>query len=316
MSFHEVRFPVDISLNSAGGPGYNTNIIEIDSGSKVRLARWQNALRPYDISYGVRRQEDLAAIIDFYLARMGPVYGFRYLDPFDYTSCSDHIGTPVNTDQQIGLGDASTKNFQLVKKYTSGAYTKTRTITKPVADTVVIAFDGIAQESGWSVDTTTGIVTFTAAPGEDVVITAGFEFDVPVMFVNDIDLTAMNLEAFKAGSVPSINLIELIAEDSVISDGFNYGGAKYDAMDASISISVLQARVYNLAPSTTGKTVSLPSTTNLITGGPYFYIINSGTESVDVLNYEGSTVITLAADEGCTIILAVDDGDNKVWYAL
>ena len=316
MSFHEVRFPTNISFNSAGGPGYNTNIIETDSGSKVRLARWQNALRKYDVAYGIKKQEDLATVIDFFLARHGPVNGFRYKDWLDYTTGANHYGSPAATDQQIGLGDGETTQFQLVKKYTSGAYTKTRTITKPVEGTVLIAFDDVTQESDWSVDTTTGIVTFDSAPDEDVVITAGFEFDVPVIFADDNVLENMSIDTFEAGSINSIMLVELKAEDSVISDGFNYGGGKYDALSESISISVLQARVYNLAPSAADKTVSLPAVTDLITGGPYFYIINSGTESIDVLNYEAETVVTLAADESCTIVLAVDDGDNKVWFAL
>ena len=316
MSFHEVRFPTNISFNSTGGPGYSTNIIETDSGSKTRLARWQNALRKYNVAYGIKKKADLATVIDFFLARHGPVNGFRYKDWLDFTTGPNHTGQHSATDQQIGLGDDETTLFQLVKKYTSGEYTKTRSITKPVEGTVLIAFDGVMQSSGWSVDTTTGIVTFTSAPGEDVVITAGFKFDTPVIFADDSVLENMSIDSFKTGSINSINLIELKAEDSVVSDGFNYGGGKYDALSESISISVLQARVYNLAPSAADKTVSLPATTDLITGGPYFYIINSGTESLEVLNYEGETVVTLAADESCTLVLAVDDEDDKIWFAI
>jgi uncharacterized protein (TIGR02217 family) len=316
MSFHEVRFPTNISFNSTGGPAYSTNITELDSGAKIRLARWNNALRTYNIAYGIKKKADLATVIDFYLARQGPVNGFRYKDWLDFTTGVNHTGQHSATDYQIGLGDGSTTTFQLVKKYTSGAYTKTRTITKPVEGTVLIAFDGATQESGWSVDTTTGIITFTSAPDEDVVITAGFKFDTPVIFADDKVLENMSIDSFKTGSVNSISLVELKAEDSVISDGFNYGGGKYDALSESISISVLQARVYNLAPSAADKTVSLPDTTDLITGGPYFYIINSGTESLEVLDYEGETVVALAADESCTLVLAVDDEDNKVWFAI
>jgi uncharacterized protein (TIGR02217 family) len=54
-----------------------------------------------------------------------------------------------------------------------------------VAGTVRIALDGVELASGWSVDATTGIVTFAAAPGAGVAITAGFEFDVPVRFDSD-----------------------------------------------------------------------------------------------------------------------------------
>jgi uncharacterized protein (TIGR02217 family) len=316
MGFHEVRFPTSISFNSSGGPGYNTNIIETDSGSDVRIARWSNAKRKYNVACGIRTQADLSLLLDFYLARQGPTYGFRYKDFLDFSSAANHYGTPANTDQQIGLGDAATTQFQLVKKYTSGSTTKTRTITKPVSATTIIAFDGAAQSSGWSVDTTTGIVTFTSAPGEDVVITAGFQFDVPVHFENDEDLQRMSIDSFNAGSVSSIMLIELKAETSVISDGFNYGGAVYDALDTSLSLSVLQGRVYNLAPAVAGKVATLPATTSLSCGGPYFFVHNSGSESFNINSYAGTLVTVVAAGATYEIILAKDSGGNKVWYAL
>ena len=48
-----------------------------------------------------------------------------------------------------------------------------RTITKPVAGTVKVYLDGVEQLSGWSVDTTTGLVTFgTARPGVEVTATS------------------------------------------------------------------------------------------------------------------------------------------------
>jgi uncharacterized protein (TIGR02217 family) len=66
-----------------------------------------------------------------------------------------------------------------VKRYTSGSQTWTRTITKPVAGTVRTALDGAEQLGGWSVDTTTGVVTFDSAPTAGVSVTAGFAFHVP-----------------------------------------------------------------------------------------------------------------------------------------
>jgi uncharacterized protein (TIGR02217 family) len=55
-----------------------------------------------------------------------------------------------------------------------------RTITKPVAGTVKVYLDGVEQLWGWSVDTTTGVVTFGTAPAMGVEVTADCEFDVPV----------------------------------------------------------------------------------------------------------------------------------------
>ena len=81
----------------------------------------------------------------------------------------------------------------------------------PVLGTVLLATDGIAQVEGsdFAVDPTTGIVTFVAGhiPGAGAVVTAGFEFDVPVRF--DTDYLAINLASFKAGDIPEIAIVEV-----------------------------------------------------------------------------------------------------------
>lgn len=93
------------------------------------------------------------------------------------------------------------------KRYTSGAQSWTRVITKPVAGTVTIALNGTPQASGWSVSTTTGLITFTTAPALGVAITAGFEFDVPVRFNTDTLDVTLDLECL--GSITSIPLVEI-----------------------------------------------------------------------------------------------------------
>ena len=94
-----------------------------------------------------------------------------------------------------------------MKRYASGSQTWVRTITKPVAGSVTIALNGAPQGFGWSVDTTTGAVTFTTAPGAGVAITAGFEFDVPVRF--DTDVLDVTLDLERLGSITSIPLLEI-----------------------------------------------------------------------------------------------------------
>ena len=94
-----------------------------------------------------------------------------------------------------------------MKRYASGAQSWTRAIAKPVTETVRIALGSVEQLSGWSVDTTNGVVTFTAAPGVGVAITAGFEFDVPVRF--DTDVLDVTLDLERLGSITSIPLLEL-----------------------------------------------------------------------------------------------------------
>jgi uncharacterized protein (TIGR02217 family) len=206
MAFHEIRFPDNISRGARGGPERRTQIVELASGDEERNASWTNSRRRYDAAYGVRRADDLAAVVAFFEARNGRLYGFRWKDWGDYKSCLPS-GTPSVTDQTIGTGDGTIKTFQLVKAYSSGAQTWTRTITKPVAGTVTVAIDGISQTSDWSVDTTTGLVTFTTAPAIATAITAGFEFDVPVRF--DTDRLDVTHDIERLGSITSIPLIEV-----------------------------------------------------------------------------------------------------------
>jgi uncharacterized protein (TIGR02217 family) len=206
MAFHEVRFPDDIGRGARGGPERRTQIVTLASGDEERNASWANSRRRYDVSYGIRRADDLAAVVAFFEARGARLHGFRFRDWSDYRS-GPPSQTPSPFDQPVGVGDGTTKAFQLIKRYASGAQAWERTITKPVAGTVRVALAGAEQGSGWSVDTTTGIVTFAGAPGAGVAITAGFEFDVPVRF--DSDALDVTLDLERTGSITSIPLVEI-----------------------------------------------------------------------------------------------------------
>ena len=206
MAFHEVRFPDDISRGARGGPERRTQIVELASGDEERNAIWANSRRRYDVAYGIRRADDLAAVVAFFEARNGRLHGFRFKDWADYKSCRPSQA-PSATDQPIGTGDGATTAFQLVKRYASGAQAWTRTITKPVADSVRIALNGEAQVSGWSVDGSTGLITFASPPPAGITITAGFAFDVPVRF--DTDTLNVTLDLERLGSITSIPLVEI-----------------------------------------------------------------------------------------------------------
>ena len=206
MAFHEVRFPDNISRGARGGPERRTQIVELASGDEERNASWANSRRRYDVAYGIRRADDLAAVVAFFEARNGRLHGFRYKDWADYKSCLPSQSV-APTDQPIGTGNGAVTSFALLKRYTSGAQGWTRAIAKPVAGTVRVALNGIEQMTGWSVDLATGSVTFAAAPGAGVTITAGFEFDVPVRF--DSDTLDVTLDFECLGSITSIPLLEI-----------------------------------------------------------------------------------------------------------
>ncbi len=206
MSFDEVRFPDNIGRGARGGPERRTRVVELASGREERNAVWADSRRRYDISYGIRRADDLAVVIAFFEARNARLRGFRFKDWSDYRSCPPS-GTPGALDQPIGTGTGSATTFQLAKRYSSGSLTWTRSIQKPVAGSVLIALGGVVQPAGWSVNPATGIVTFGTPPGSGVAVTAGFEFDVPVRF--DSDSLDVTLDFERLGTIQSIPLIEV-----------------------------------------------------------------------------------------------------------
>ncbi len=202
--FNEIRFPTAVAFHSTGGPERKTEIVTLGSGFEERNAVWANSRRRYEAGYGVKSLDDLAAVIAFFEARLGRLAGFRFKDWGDFKSCAPGA-TPSPLDQPIGTGDGHATGFALAKTYASGPSSWTRAIAKPVAGTVRIAVAGIERTSGFGVDATTGLVTFTAAPTGAV--SAGFEFDTPVRF--DTDRLAINLADFAAGEVPNIPLVEI-----------------------------------------------------------------------------------------------------------
>jgi uncharacterized protein (TIGR02217 family) len=101
------------------------------------------------------------------------------------------------------------KTFQLVRNYASGGVTATRTISKPVADTVTVYRDGVVVASGVSINTATGLVTFSVAPAADVIVTADYEFHVPVRF--DSDQMNITIETYQLGTWAQVPIIEVRA---------------------------------------------------------------------------------------------------------
>jgi uncharacterized protein (TIGR02217 family) len=208
MNFHEVRFPAALSLGSSGGPERRTEIVALANGFEERNSPWAHSRRHYDAGLGVRSLDDMAEIVAFFEARHGQLHGFRWKDWTDWKSCLPSA-EPGIFDQEIGRGDGTTTTFQLTKSYRSGPQAYTRPITKPVNGSVRVAVGGQEVVAGpdFSVDTRSGLVSLVVAPAQDVLVTAGFAFDVPVRF--DTDRIATSLAGFSAGEIPSIPVIEV-----------------------------------------------------------------------------------------------------------
>lgn len=212
MAFLETpRFPDDIAYGTSGGPRFRTSITQLGSGFEIRNAHWEIPIFEYNVAYGIRRLEQLYTLMVFFSAVKGRAHGFRFKDFSDFRTVSPAAGnTPSNTDMNLAAwnssslapvtGDGATTQFQLAKAYTQGALTSYRKISKPVSGTILIAVAGTPQTEGpnYTVDYTTGKITFSSAPAASAALTWGGEFDVPCRFASDILET--NMDSYESGS--------------------------------------------------------------------------------------------------------------------
>ncbi|MDK2747799.1 MAG: DUF2460 domain-containing protein [Brevundimonas sp.] len=201
MAFHEVRLPARLAFGSTGGVERRTEITTLASGFERRSTPWALGRRRYLIGANLRSLDDMAALIAFFEARRGRLYGFRFKDFADFKSCAPS-GTVSAGDQALGVGDGVRTEFALVKLYGDVA----RPIAKPVGGSVRVAVAGV-EVSGFVVDAATGAVRLAGAPAAGARVTAGFQFDTPVRF--DADRIETTLESFDAGRMAAVPLVEV-----------------------------------------------------------------------------------------------------------
>ena len=193
--FHDVRFPLHLAFGSRGGPVRVVDILQMDNGTETRNARGRHSRRQYNAVAGLKSREQAIELLEFYESRFGALYGFRFRDPLDYEA-----------DGVLGVGDGVQTEFTLIKTYGTAPHIYTRRITKPVSGSVRVRADGVEMDV--FVDHSLGRIQFPTAPVFGAVITASFEFDVPVRFASEsLDIV---LDDFGAAQIQDIPLIEIL----------------------------------------------------------------------------------------------------------
>jgi uncharacterized protein (TIGR02217 family) len=208
MNFHDIRFPASLSFGSIGGPERRTDVVTLANGFEERNTPWAHSKRRYDAGLGMRSLDDVETLVSFFEARRGQLFGFRWKDWADFKSSQASKDVSFR-DQVIALGDGHQTVFPLLKTYRSGDFSYERPIVKPVAGSVRIGVeqDELQETVDYTVDALTGMITFEYAPVENMAITAGFEFDVPVRF--DTDRIQTSVASFQAGDVPNVPVVEV-----------------------------------------------------------------------------------------------------------
>lgn len=219
MAFFECEFPRAISYRRLGSPvGFSTQVNEGFSGDEQRNRNWANSRGKWTVSIitppANQRSGSPQSFIDqlkaFILVVGGKADAFRLFDHLDHQL----------TAQQIGIGDGSNTHFQLIRTYVIGVRSYVRNITKPItsavtdykgaalSNTVRLYLGGTLQaSSAWSVDATTGLVTFVSAPGSSVVVSADAQYHYPVRF--DLEDLPMQVEPSNVSSGSAIVSVSL-----------------------------------------------------------------------------------------------------------
>lgn len=189
MSFHNVLFPEDYSQGAVGGPEFRTTIVTTGSGYEQRNVDWVSARCRWDLSRLLYDESTRTGTISFFRARYGRAHSFLFKDWADYyvgmswnlsTKTLDHGSSGHSFDE----GDGVRTTFQLYKVYNSGGFEERRKITRPRSP-IRVYVDGTRITTGFTVNYSTGVITFSVAPALGEVIGWSGEFDVPVRFDTD-----------------------------------------------------------------------------------------------------------------------------------
>lgn len=205
MSFVDVSFPWKWALDAERSIAWQTEIVATRNQREYRNSPFAAPRYSWDLSMNAKRGPERAEFDDWFLSMRGQERSFALRDPADH----------VMARQQIGTGDGSETEFQIVKTHTRGSASFARDIVLPVLATVSVWVNGVLQSAGVTVGRTTGIVTFGTAPAGSAVIEAACEFDVPVRF-NQASLAWRIVDKNPTGGFlwicPGLALIEVIGE--------------------------------------------------------------------------------------------------------
>ena len=163
--FLEERLPQEVRMGALYSDDYNVEIIKTASKAEHRRLIDPYPQREATIHYTQKTDDLWNKVVSLFHRAFGMFAGFRVRNMDDF-STNDHTGAPTAFDMPMAL--ISSGVYQLQKQYGIGGTPlpigfPVRTIFKPVAGTVLVGVSGVAiAASGWSVDVTTGLVTFSA----------------------------------------------------------------------------------------------------------------------------------------------------------
>lgn len=162
--FLEERMPEEVRTGAQTRSSYQVQITRTAGGSEYRRLVHNLPMRSFVIHFTSLRDDIIKRVLDLYDRAHGRYAGFRVRWPDDCTTRTDGRSAPTAIDQTLVRISAGV--YQMQKAYgqggtPSGAGLPVRTIYKPVSGTALVAVGGVSWASGWTLDSTTGRITFS-----------------------------------------------------------------------------------------------------------------------------------------------------------
>lgn len=200
IGFHNTRFPEDVSWGSSGGPQFKTQIFESFRGFEKRNIDWAQPIMKFNVAYGVKTDVQTLSVLNFFNARQGRAYGFRYKNWGNYRIQSGVIAT----------GDGLSTRLSIFKFYGFQGARMYKRLRKIVAGSVVNvgvgAIGGMVEGVDYNIDYDAGEISLNFAPGYGIPVYAEtLEFDEPVRFEDD-SMQAI-IDGFNNQSLTDLGLI-------------------------------------------------------------------------------------------------------------
>lgn len=189
-----------IAVGFSGGPVWSTSRTDSISGYSQRNQMRARPVHQYSLRGAEQDRTSLLTLKNFHMGRRGSLRSWLLKDWSDYAA----------TGQTIGAGDGVTTAFQLVKTY-DAVNPYSRDILYVKSGTLAVYVDSVLQTDPTHYSESNGVITFVTAPANSLVVTADFEFYVPVTFVSDeftIEIAAKTGEWGSTGALDAIEELE------------------------------------------------------------------------------------------------------------
>lgn len=183
-----------------------TDKVDYDTGKEQRNQIWERPKRHWVLPYNVILIEYRNKLKELCSRAKGIYNVFLFEDPYDYECSLTECSIIAIADQTL---------FPLIKTYypdETEKWKEYKTRIKPssIFQPIIKVNDVTkVEDTDYTLNDNTGVVTFSVAPGAEKVITANYQFYYPVRFDRDIyEESTIYKDILNMGDIPIIEVIE------------------------------------------------------------------------------------------------------------